>query len=98
MQSASRQASCRAEALRRFLEWITGGTSPTLYGSFGKRKRENTCACIRRAALVLFCIDNVQFDLCSDRGRRTRPTFLAVKSPGPDETTASSPFQQSASR
>src|SRR6267378_4248823 len=98
MQSASRQASCRVEVLRRFLEWITGETSPTLYVSFGKRKRENTCACIIRAARVLFCIDNVQFDLCTDPRRRKRRTFLAVKSPGPAETTASSRFQQGTSR
>src|SRR6266404_4675547 len=78
MQSALRQASCRAEVRRRFLEWITGETSPTLYVSFGKRKRENTCACIIRAARVLFCIDNVQFDLCTDPRRRKRRTLLAA--------------------
>src|SRR5438552_18546546 len=98
MQSASRQASCRVEVLQRFLEWITGETSPTLYVSFGKRKRVNPCACIIRAARVLFCIDNVQFDLCTDPGRRKRRTFLAAESPGRAETTASSPLQQSAAR
>src|SRR5438046_10034149 len=31
----------RAEAVRTFLKWISGETSPTIYVSFWKKKREN---------------------------------------------------------
>src|SRR5437773_1289503 len=34
----------RAEAVRTFLKWISGETSPTIYVSFWKKKRENLLA------------------------------------------------------
>src|SRR2546422_3457944 len=30
----------RAEAVRKFLKWISGRTSPTIYVAFGKKKRK----------------------------------------------------------
>src|SRR6266566_5081360 len=49
---------CRAEAARRFLKWILGETSPTIYVAFWKKKRENLATWKIPSALI-FCIDMV---------------------------------------
>src|SRR6266581_2426901 len=48
----------RAEAARRFLKWILGETSPTIYVAFWKKKRENLATWKIPSALI-FCIDMV---------------------------------------
>src|SRR5437879_13464147 len=57
MQCGSRRANCRAEAARGFLEWITGETSPTLYVSFWKKKRENLRGLGGPRTALIFAID-----------------------------------------
>src|SRR5213596_3803083 len=49
---------CRAEAARRFLKWILGESSPTIYVAFWKKKRENLATWKIPSALI-FCIDMV---------------------------------------
>src|ERR1041385_1376510 len=56
MQCGSGSASYRAEAVRRFLEWITEETSPTLYIPFWKKKRESPRR-LKGPAGAIFCID-----------------------------------------
>src|SRR6266581_2379196 len=41
LRRALRQATDQSEAAQRFLKWISGETSPTIYVSFRKKKREN---------------------------------------------------------
>src|SRR5712691_9607011 len=57
MQCGSRRANCRAEAALGFLEWITGETSPTLYVSFWKKKRENLRSLGEARTAFIFAID-----------------------------------------
>src|SRR5947207_12268087 len=41
LQPALRRETGQREAVQRFLKWILGETSPTIYVSFQKKKREN---------------------------------------------------------
>src|SRR5882724_3152944 len=86
----------QAEAVRTFLKWISGKTSPTIYVSFWKKKRENLCGLEDRASLIFAC--NGQTDLCPYSRRWQRSTVLAAESPGPTKAIASPGLQRNSAR
>src|SRR5437868_8667260 len=96
LQPALRQATGQREAVQRFLKWILGETSPTIYVSFWKKKRENLRGPKTGPALIFAC--NGQTDLCAYSRRWQRRTILAAESPGSTEAAASPGLQKNSPR
>src|SRR5438876_1043675 len=98
LRRALRQATDQSEAARRFLKWISGETSPTIYVSFGKKKREKVFAAWNVRSALIFLHRHGQSDLRARSRRRQRRTLLASQSPLPTETTTSLGLEENTPR